>query len=52
MKTVEKPSMVEPKVVNLSIHVVDVNVAITRSKVTKEQMFNDRKPIKNKSVVD
>ncbi len=27
---------------------MDVNMAITRSKVTKEQVFKDRKPIKKK----
>jgi hypothetical protein len=39
MKTIEKPSMVEPKVVNPSIHVVDVNMAITKNKysITKSQ---------------
>jgi hypothetical protein len=36
VKTIEKPSLVEPKVVNPLVHVVDVNMAIIRSKVTKE----------------
>ncbi len=36
MSIVEKPSMVEPKVTNSSIHMVDVNMAITRNKVTQE----------------
>jgi hypothetical protein len=27
---------------------VDVNMAITKNKVTKEQMFKDKKPIKKK----
>jgi hypothetical protein len=31
---------------------VDVNMAITRSKVTKEHVFKDRDPIKKKFVVD
>ncbi len=44
--------MVQPKVINPSIHLVDVNVAITRSKVIGEQVLKDKKPIKNKSVVD
>jgi hypothetical protein len=32
--------------------VVDVNMAITRSKVTKEHVFKDRKPIKKKYVAN
>jgi hypothetical protein len=36
MKPTKKQALVEPKVSNLSIHMVDVNMAITRSKVTKE----------------
>ncbi len=44
--------MVEPKVSNPSIHMVDVNMAITRSKVTKEHVFKDKEPIKKKSVVN
>jgi hypothetical protein len=47
MKFTEKPYFVNP-----SIHVVDVNMAITRSKVTKEQMFKDRKLSKKKSTID
>jgi len=39
---------VEPKVVNPSVHVVDVNMAITKNKVTGEQMFKDKEPIKKK----
>jgi hypothetical protein len=52
VKTTEKQSMVEPKVVNLLIHVVDVNMAITRKKVNEEQMFKDREPIKKKFVTN
>ncbi len=44
--------MVEPKVSNPSVHMVDVNMAITRNKVTEEQVFKDRKPIKKKFVAD
>jgi len=40
--------VVEPKVANPLIHIVDVNMAITRKKVIKEQVFKDRKPIKKK----
>jgi hypothetical protein len=36
VKIIEKQAMVEPKVSNLSVHMVDVNMAITRSKVTEE----------------
>jgi hypothetical protein len=35
MKTTKKPFVVEPKVVNPLVHVMDVNMAITRSKVTE-----------------
>ncbi len=42
MKTIEKPFVVEPKVINLSVRVVDVNMAITRSKVIEEQVFKDK----------
>jgi hypothetical protein len=44
--------VVEPKVSNPLIQMVDVNMAITKSKVTEKQVFKDRKPIKKKSVVD
>jgi hypothetical protein len=40
--------VVKPKDSNPLVHMVDVNMAITRSKVTKEQVFKDRKPIKKK----
>ncbi len=33
--------MVEPKVANLLVHIVDVNMAITKNKVTKE---HNKKP--------
>ncbi len=46
MKTTKKPYVVELKVTNPSIHMVDDNMAIIRSKVTKKQVFKDRKPIK------
>jgi hypothetical protein len=50
VKSVRKLYVVEPKVVNFSIHMVDVNMAITTNKVTEEQMFKDRKSIKKKFV--
>ncbi len=52
MKTIEKPYVVEPKVANPLGHIMDVNMAITRSKVTKEQVFKDIEPIKKKSTID
>jgi hypothetical protein len=42
VKTTKKPSMLEPKVANPLIHIVDVDMAITRSKVIEKQMFKDR----------
>ncbi len=36
VKIIEKSSMVEPKVVNPSFHMVDVNMANIKNKVTKE----------------
>jgi hypothetical protein len=36
MKPTNKQVVVEPKVSNPSIHMVDVNMAITKSKVIKE----------------
>jgi hypothetical protein len=48
MKTINKQVVVEPKVANPSVHIVDVNMAITRSKVTEDQVFKDRESIKKK----
>ncbi len=36
MKPIDKQVVVEPKVSNPLVHMVDVNMAITRSKVTKK----------------
>jgi hypothetical protein len=52
VKTIKKPYVVEPKVTNPSIHIVDVNMAIIKSKVTEEQVFKNREPIKKKFVID
>jgi hypothetical protein len=41
----------EPKVANPSVHIVDVNMAIAKKKVTKEQVFKDNEPIKKKFIV-
>ncbi len=45
VKIGEKPFVVEAKVANPSVHMVDVNMAITKS-------FKDREPIKKKSTID
>jgi hypothetical protein len=34
--------MVEPKVANPLVHIVDINMAITKSKVIEERVFKDR----------
>jgi hypothetical protein len=36
VKTTKKQVVVEPKVVNPLIHIMDVNMAITKNKVIKE----------------
>jgi len=51
VKTIHKQVVVEPKVSNPSFHMVDVNMAITKSKVIKKHAFKDRKLIKKKFVV-
>jgi hypothetical protein len=44
--------VVKQKVSNPLVHMVDAKYDFTRSKVTKEQVFKDKKPIKKKFVVD
>jgi len=44
--------VVEPKVASPSVHIMDVNMANTRSKVIEKKMFKDKKPIKKKFVTD
>jgi len=51
MKIINKPFVVEPKVVNPLVHIVDVNITITKRKVIKKQFFKDKEPIKRKSIV-
>ncbi len=46
MKPTKKQVVVETKVTNPLVHMVDVNMAITRSKVIKEQVFKDKDLIK------
>ncbi len=41
MKTTNKSVGVEPKVLDPLIHMVDVNMAITKSKVIEEHVFKD-----------
>jgi len=52
VKPIEKQVVVEPKVSNLSFHMVDVNMAITKSKVIEEHVFKDRKLIKKQYILD
>jgi len=52
MKPTEKQVVVEPKVSNPLIHMVDVNMAIVKSKVTEKQVFKNIELIKKKYVVD
>jgi hypothetical protein len=52
VKTTNKQVVVEPKVTNPLVHIMDVNMAITKSKATKEQVFKDKEPIKKKFIVD
>jgi hypothetical protein len=52
MKPIEKQVLVKPKVSNPSVHMVDVNMAITRNKVIEEHVFKVKKPIKKKYVAD
>ncbi len=51
MKIIEKPFVVEPKVANPLVHIVDVNMAITKRKVIAKQVFKDKELIKKKFVV-
>jgi hypothetical protein len=44
--------VVEPKVANPLVHIMDVNMAITKSKVIEEHVFKDKEPIKKKFVDD
>jgi hypothetical protein len=52
VKSIKKKIVVEPKVSNPSIHMVDVNMAITKSKVIEEHIFKEKKPIKKKSTTN
>ncbi len=43
--------IIERQIIIADVNVVDVNVT-TRSKVTEKQVFKDRKPRKEKNVID
>jgi len=51
VKIIEKPSVMEPKVANPSIHIMDVNMAITKRKVIEDQVFKQKEPIKKKFAI-
>ncbi len=51
MTIAEVQHVVETQTIIVDVNVVDVNIT-TRSKVTNEQVFKDRKPRKVKNVVD
>jgi hypothetical protein len=44
--------MVEPKVANPLVHIMDVDMAITKIKIIEKQVFKDKKLIKKKSVAE
>jgi hypothetical protein len=52
VKIGQKQVMVEPKVSNPSIHMVDANMAVMRNKVIEEHVFKDKKSIKKKYVAN
>jgi len=52
VKPTKKRIVVEPKVSNPSVHMMDVNIAITSNKVTEEHVFKDSEPIKKESIVN
>jgi hypothetical protein len=52
VKIVNEQYIIENKTTNVSVHVVDVNMAITRSKANEAQVFTEREPIKKKYIVD
>ncbi len=49
--TSNKKMMANVKIIITQVNVVDVNVDI-RNNITKEQVFQDREPRKNKSTID
>jgi hypothetical protein len=49
---IKEQVVVEPKVSNPSIHMAELNMAITMSKLTRKYVFKDKEPIKKKFVVD
>jgi hypothetical protein len=51
MAVIEVQPIVKTQTITIDVNVVDVNVT-TRSKVTKKQVFKDRKPRKAKSTTN
>ncbi len=52
VKPTKKQVVVVTKVLNPLIHMVDVNMSITRNEVTNEHVFKDKEPIKKKFVAN
>jgi len=51
VKITEKPFVMEPKVANPSVYLMDVNMVITKKKVIEDQVFKDKEPIKKKFAI-
>jgi hypothetical protein len=49
--SLKKKVVVEVKIIIVDVNVVDINLA-TISIITKDQVFHERKPLKNKSTTD
>jgi hypothetical protein len=52
VKPTKKQVVIEPKVLNPLVHMVDVNMAITERTVNTKHVFKDKEPIKKKFVAD
>jgi hypothetical protein len=52
VKIISEHYVVENKTTNVSIHAVDVNMAITKSKANEAQVFTQREPTKKRIIVD
>jgi hypothetical protein len=51
VKIIEKPFVMDPKVANPWVHIIDVNMAITKRKVIEDQIFKEKEPIKKKFAI-
>jgi outer membrane protease len=49
--SLKKKVVVKVKIINVNVNVVDINVP-TISIITKDQVFHEREPSKNKSTID